>query len=240
MTSIVSPGWGGVSNERAGRQPCSRPPNSTKTSSRRKATTRPRCRDSGSKTPSWPLPSPPDIRSSSDRPPMARSNSASMVAVSFCRRPGITGVSSSCGGRRTRLTGSGNERLRRRKRLARHRQRIEVGQIGAGQSGGTGPQGFILGVRRRAPRQQALAAAAMRSRDRSRPVGRMRRQPAVGAAACGVRAALAAIACGGAAGALVLHVAWLHSLLLCGLAPAGRDDRGRRDVAGDVPLRHPE
>ena len=94
---MVSPGWGSVWNEWAGTQPCSRPPNSTKTSSRRKATTRPRCRDSGSMAPSWPTPSPPDIRSSSERPPMARSNSASMVDVSFCRRPGITGGSSAAG-----------------------------------------------------------------------------------------------------------------------------------------------
>ena len=176
---------------------------------------------------------------------MARSNSASMVAVSFCRRPGITGVSSSAaaGGR---MTGSGNgagRRLRRRKRLARHRKRIEVGQIGPGQGGGAGPQGFILGVlRRRRGNWFRRGWTDPTDRVRSAAIGfgsplalpqrlqwRLRRRSRL-------RWRSRSFGCG--------TLAWLHFCWLSRLrrrpCTAAHAARGRRDAAAASALRHPE
>ena len=175
---------------------------------------------------------------------MARSNSASMVAVSFCRRPGITGASSSSAVRRT-LTGCGN------------------GGSGGGSGLGDGASTAYRGWPGSAPANAAALArkasilgvsARRHGGKRYRGVARSATAADGGRVGCeqGSCERLAAVHRGARLAACIgrwlvavrlcsplRHVAGLRSLLLRGLVPAGRDDRGRRDVAGDVPLRHP-
>ena len=77
------PAWAAAAKLRNGRQPCSRPPSSTNTSSRRTATTRPVCRDSGSKP----------LRRHRTSPPPASgaSNEASLKGLGQVRRPASCG-----------------------------------------------------------------------------------------------------------------------------------------------------
>ena len=86
-TWTIAPGWGGTSNCRSETTPCWRPANSTKTSSRRTAITRPLCKESGSKSCSSARSGP--SSSSIEAPSIARRSSSSMSAVSFSRTLGF-------------------------------------------------------------------------------------------------------------------------------------------------------
>ena len=105
-TCTSAPGRGGTSNCRSETMPCWRPPNSTNTSSRRTATTRPLCSESGSSVSSSPSEELTPINSSSEVPSIARLSSSSSSGGSFSRRFGGGNAAGAAGGCSTLPFGS--------------------------------------------------------------------------------------------------------------------------------------